>query len=936
MKKKVFLLWLLLLSILPLSVWSQEAYVVYSQDQTTLTFYYDNNLDSRKENAFAVYPLESYSANWLVNEEEYDYEVGFFDDEGNWYEEWLTDYRRKKITSVIFDSSFENVRPTTLDNWFYGLENLSSIQGLEYLNTTEVTNMSHLFAYCSTLKELNLSHFNTSKVVSMYGMFWGCTALENLDLNSFDTSNVTSMADMFNECSSLKTVNLSSFNNLKVTSMNYMFYGCDKLERINFNNFNTSNVKTMGCMFSGCGSLESLDLSSFNTSNVTSMWSMFKGCQKLERLDLSNFDTSKVTDMSDMFYSCHNLKSLNLSSFNTSNVTSMRSVFYGCNKLERLDLSNFDTSKVTNMSSMFSTCYNLKSLNLSSFNTSNVTSMSGMFGGCSSLTNLNVSNFNTSKVRTMDYMFNGDCSLTAIKLDKFNTNNVTSMFFMFSGCSKLKSLDLSNFNLTSATETSNMLSGCIGIENLMLSASMENVEGNAFNGIGTVDIPCNIYVPEGFDFGMDTTAPYFYWKGGFFALNNDQPNIVYCTDLSLYNDVIYIENATVRKGTQFCLSVKMNNVTPVRGFQFDLVLPDGVTIATDEDGELLVQLSTERTTKRKMNFFDSALQDDGSLRVLCNSTGGYTFDGNSGEVCTIIVDVAQGISSGDHALVLQNVIYTDVNAKKYEVGDDVVSKMTVTHVDVGDVNGDGEVDVADAAMIANIILGRDVSNINFEDFDIDCDGIVSVTDIVLLINIIMTGNANGMARVNAVAQPGLVEMTMPDVAVSAGDCVELPLLLANFSSPVVAWQGDLILPQGVYVQSIRLDEARRSDHIIDWEVNPDGRVRLLCMSMTNQSLEGMEGEVAYVTLRTDKNITPGIYELQLDNLVMASIQGGVTPDKVKASLLVNIPTTINNIEKISDGDMDFFGVNGAIINNGQKGLRIIRDQYGNVRKESVK
>lgn len=783
MKKKVFLLWLLLLSILPLSVWSQEAYVVYSKDQTTLTFYYDNNLDSRKENAFAVYPLWNYNVNRLANEEEeqyfgewgefygyydyYDYEYddeghliggileGFYDDDGNWIgPEDLMRYRQGKITSVIFDSSFEDARPTNLDNWFYGLNNLSSIQGLEYLNT--------------------------------------------------------------------------------------------------------------------------------------------------------------------------------------SKVRSMNSMFFGCLKLERLNLSTFDTSMVTNMSSMFSCCYGLKSLDLSSFNTSNVTLMSYMFYNCVSLTNLNVSNFNTSNVKSMFGMFYGDCSLTDLKVDNFNTSKVTSMYEMFFGCSKLKGLDLSNFNLRSTTVTSNMLDGCIGVENLMLSASMENVEGNAFNGIGTTDIPCNIYVPEGFDFGMDTASPYFFWKGGCFVIKDDQPNIVYGTDLSLYDDVIYVENTMVRKGSQVCLSVKMNNVTPVRGFQFDLVLPEGVTIATDEDGEPLVQLSTERTTKRKMSFFDSALQDDGSLRVLCNSTGGYTFDGNSGEVCTIIVDVAQGISAGDHALVLQNVIYTDVDAKKYEIGDDVISKMTVTDLRVGDVNGDGEVDVADAALLANFILGREVPNIIIEVVDIDGDGIVNVTDIVLLINIIMTGNANGMARVNAVAQPGLVEMDMPDVAVSAGECVELPLLLGNFFTPVVAWQGDLILPQGVYVQSIKLNEARRNDHTIDWEVNSDGRVRLLCMSMTNQSLEEVEGVVAYVTLRTDKNITPGLYELQLNNLVMASNHGGVTPDEVKASLLVSIPTTINNIEKTSDGDMEFFGVNGAKIRIGQKGLRIVKDQYGNVRKESVK
>ena len=81
------------------------------------------------------------------------------------------------LKSVVFDESFANARPKSTAYWFYNASQLTSITGLEYLNTSEVTNMSHMFAGCTKLEDIDVSHLDTGKVTDMSGMFEGCSGL---------------------------------------------------------------------------------------------------------------------------------------------------------------------------------------------------------------------------------------------------------------------------------------------------------------------------------------------------------------------------------------------------------------------------------------------------------------------------------------------------------------------------------------------------------------------------------------------------------------------------------------------------------------------------------------------------------------------------------------------------------------------------------------
>lgn len=217
-----------------------------------------------------------------------------------------------EIKKVVFKAGFRDETHTTCSKWFSGCTNLTSIEGIENLNTSNVKNMSEMFGQCSNLETLDLSHFNTEKVGNMSNMFNGCTKLRDLNISSFNTENVTNMYGMFDGCSSLETLDLSHFNTRYVLNdgMNYMFNGCSSLSSLDVSNFTTDkNSMQLDGLFKGCSSLQTLDLSSFSTGGASSVTDMFDGCSALRTIYVSNLFTFKYgVSSSNMFRNCENLK----------------------------------------------------------------------------------------------------------------------------------------------------------------------------------------------------------------------------------------------------------------------------------------------------------------------------------------------------------------------------------------------------------------------------------------------------------------------------------------------------------------------------------------------------------------------------------------------------------------------------------------------------
>lgn len=375
LKKTICILITLLVCV---KVSAQEAYAALSDDNKTLTFYYDNEKSNR--NVMSIGPFENIS------------------DRG-WHD------CQQEITTIVFDDSFANFKDlTSTKYWFWYCTSVTDIKGLANLKTDNVKNMAWMFCQCQSLRSLDVSTFNTSKVRGMTGMFAGCESLTTLDLSNFDTSNVEVMEQMFFGCISLKSINLSSFN--------------------------TSNTYCMRMMFCDCASLTDLDLSNFDTSGVGPVERIFEGCKSLKTLNISSFDTSGMNNMHAFFHNCESLTELDLSNFNTSIVGNMDNMFEGCTSLVKLNLSSFDTSFTSNMEYMFRNCKSLVTLDLSSFNSSWNSTM--MFSGCSSLTTIYVSDKWNNLISGKN-MFSSCKNLVGGKGTKFDKNYTNQSYARIDG-----------------------------------------------------------------------------------------------------------------------------------------------------------------------------------------------------------------------------------------------------------------------------------------------------------------------------------------------------------------------------------------------------------------------------------------------------------------------------------------------------------------------
>ena len=439
--------------------------------------------------------------------------------------EWSEIFKKPEVTTAVFDESFKYFYPTSCREWFSTGYYLKNIEGLEYLNTNEVTDMSQMFKACYSLPNIDLTHFNTDKVTEMDQMFYACWSLTTLDLSEFNTSSVATMYQMFMSCNSLQTV----YVNCNFTTENcndndnQMFAQCAKLagatecdgtsdigtNRANYVDGYLTDIayarwsddgKTLtfysnhdrqsgdfGVLHSGYPSwlddeneryataTHVVFDESFSKARPTSCGYWFASFQSLEGIEgIEHLNTSETTSMEGMFYGCVVKNNMNLSAHNTSKVKNMSNMFFNA-QIPSVSLSGLDCSEVTDMEAMFMNA-RISQIDLTGLRTSKLTSMGSMFEGCQIKDNLDLSGFNTEKVTSMSSLFK-NCTATDICLTSFKTPNVTDMSSMFEGCSKLTSLDLTTFNTENVQNNCSMFKDCSSLTSLTF--------GNFYVGFST-------------------------------------------------------------------------------------------------------------------------------------------------------------------------------------------------------------------------------------------------------------------------------------------------------------------------------------------------------------------------------------------------------------------------------------------------------------------
>ena len=704
-----------------------EAYACYTSSNKTLTFYYDNQRASRSG---TTYDLNTGTSN----------------------PGWYTDGTRANVTNVVFNSSFANARPTSTRNWFCSMENLQSITGISYLNTSEVTSMMNMFRGCEQLASLDVSHFNTAKVTTMSCMFCNCSSLTSLGVSGFNTSQVTNMTDMF--------------------------YGCSGLTSLDLRGFNTSKVTNMNAMFKGCSSLASLDLSSFNTSQVTDMTGMFYDCSGLTRLDLSSFNTAKVTDMSEMFYRCSGLTGLDLSGFSTSKVTNMKDMFYYCSGLTSLDVSHFNTANVTSMKRMFCGCSNLSSLNLSSFNTAKVTDMYCMFNSCSNLTTVYVSeDWSTEAVTTSYYMFDSSTHLVGGQGTTWDASNPKDKTYAHIDGGPSNPGYFTEWKEAYACYTSSNRTLTFYYDNQRSSRSGTTYDlntGDDYPGWYSDNTMNNVtkvvFDPSFADAKPTTTCAWFrdmtrlQTITGLYYLNTSQVTsmkgmFAWCdslqsVDVSSFNtanvtDMIAMFACCEQLSSLNLSHFSTSNVTLMSNMFVgchQLTSLDVSSFNTDKVTNMYAMFGDcPELTSLNLSGFNTAMVTDMSLMFHdCSqlqtiyvgdgwSTAAVANSSNMFKNCTSLVGGMGTTYDASHV----DATYARIDGGPSNPGYFTAKGGTALR---GDVNGNNEVTIADVSALIDYLLTGDTTGINMAAAD--CNGIDGVTlaDVSALIDYLLTGN----------------------------------------------------------------------------------------------------------------------------------------------------------------------------------------------------
>ena len=212
------------------------------------------------------------------------------------------------------------------------------------------------------------------------------------------------------------------------------------------------------------------------------------------------------------------------------------------------------------------------------------------------------------------------------------------------------------------------------------------------------------------------------------------------TDISQLDNAIYVDPVETVSNSTYALNIKAKNNVTVAGMSFTLTLPDDFSLITD-DGGIISTLDSQRASSSKFMVMSSQSGNSYLIRVLPIS--GTTISGTDGTVLTVRLKNTNA-EEGTYELKVNNSSFTVKNADNtFETLPlvDVISTIEITGNLLGDVNGDGNVDLTDAIMIVNHSLDNTPSNFRIDVADVNGDGNIDLTDAIIVVNMSMDSSS---------------------------------------------------------------------------------------------------------------------------------------------------------------------------------------------------
>ena len=185
--------------------------------------------------------------------------------------------------------------------------------------------------------------------------------------------------------------------------------------------------------------------------------------------------------------------------------------------------------------------------------------------------------------------------------------------------------------------------------------------------------------------------------------------------------------ALLCRGGQESLAIQMTNDDVMAGMQFDIMLPGGISVVN----KYLAERGENHTIS------SNKLPDaDNIWRFVVLSTSGDNIIGNEGTLANITLQAADNMALGDYQLQITNTVLTKSDGTKLYPAD-VQGVIHIIEPTMGDVNNDGDVDIADAIAVVNHILKKEATVFVNTAADMNSDGIIDIGDAIAIVNVIL-------------------------------------------------------------------------------------------------------------------------------------------------------------------------------------------------------
>ena len=134
-----------------------------------------------------------------------------------------------------------------------------------------------------------------------------------------------------------------------------------------------------------------------------------------------------------------------------------------------------------------------------------------------------------------------------------------------------------------------------------------------------------------------------------------------------FADNLTVETVTMSAGDTKQVSIGLKNSDrKYAAFQFDLALPDGITIAKNSNGKLMASLDTERKDDHTLSVSELG---NNTYRLLAFSMSNAELYGTNGPLVNITLEADANMSSGTNAAALKSQVFTATDGSQYKWSD---------------------------------------------------------------------------------------------------------------------------------------------------------------------------------------------------------------------------------------------------------------------------